>query len=216
MNKEQLIKNKEMYRLWYEYLKFDLWYKNYCEAKRCDSDFLVPVNKLNNKLRTILYPMSLSNYYSDIFYQWGNVFEYSFEEIFSEFQKRLSSKKKQSSFTSQVDLYIKKYKKSHKEEPTAKQIRDFLHELELPFVPIPTRKVSDRELNCLERYLKIWKAIKIEGLSLQDAVNKIDPQGNIHKKKSAMKAWRRDVLFAKRIILNAGRGEFPGNYQKVE
>jgi len=232
---DYLIKNKEVYHLWFEYLKESDLYKNFCQYKANEVqriEVFPGMNKtvnetLNRAFQTIsginetfmrvvspsLFILSMPKIYE----YWGDVFNTSWENIFEEFKNKLPiyKKRRNISITSQIDKYIVKYKKDYNKEPTVNQIRNYVSSLEKLPIPKPSRNLPQKEIDCLWRNLKIWKAVNREKLSLTEAIKKIDPENKAHKGESVniQKAWKRDIRDADKIIGNVEYGEFPGPYR---
>lgn len=217
---DYLVKNKEVYHLWFEYLKESDLYKNLCQYKANEMQkregFPWENETVNRTLQTILgindtfmkcmtpslFILSLPKNYE----YWGDVFNTSWKDIFEEFRNKLPvyKKRKNLSITYQIDKYIIKYKKDHNIDPTARQIRDYVYSLEKLPIPKPSRNLPQKEIDCLRRNLKIWKAVERKKLSLTEAIKKIDPENKAHRGESVniLKAWKRDIRDADRIIGN--------------
>lgn len=222
---DYLVRNKEVYHLWFEYLKEGSFYENFCQYKAHEVQeievfpkvFQLVNQKICKTLKPILYPSSFIPALSKIYEYWGDIYNTSWEDTFNEFQAKLKTfkEKKKTSITHQIDIYIAKYKKIENKEPTANQIRNYIYSLEKLPIPKPSRNLPQKEIDCLWRNLKIWRAVNREKLSLIEAIKKIDPENKAHRGESVniQKAWKRDIRDADRIIVNVEYGEFPGPYR---
>lgn len=78
--------------------------------------------------------------------------------------------------------------------------------------PRPIKNLPANQIEKLWRYLRIWRLVKREGIGLEGAIKKLDPDYKIHKQFHADRSWRRDISNADEIIENAAKGDFPGVY----
>lgn len=212
---DYLTKNKEVYRLWFEYLRENEPYKNFCE-KVTRENFPFPNIKTRDK-------HDIRNFYS----VWGDIYNVTWEIMFDKLQKNLTNciqeREKIIPFYSDVnsiDTLIYEYNdyflKINLRKPALDDFIAFYGTIKaVDNFPKPSRSLPQKEISSLWKNLEIWLAVKREGLTLDDAIKKVDPDGKIHKGQTASicRSWIMDIAYAEKIIDNAGRGLFPGPYK---
>lgn len=83
---------------------------------------------------------------------------------------------------------------------------------ERPLFPLPSRKLSEDDINLLKRYLEVYRLKEIEKLSWEKVRENFP---GIHES-IHLKVWQRERDNARDIIENTGRNTFPGEYGQVK
>jgi hypothetical protein len=242
MNKQNLtnylIKNKEVYHLWFEYLKENEPYKVLCQWYRDNTEiFLNPYlwrdDDIPEELRKCPYFYDLTGQSKFTLYStyrhWAAVHKDSWERIFTNFQERITAHNSikehmlssfpanKNSIVSLIDAYIKKNLEQTNTIPPLLKFREICYLIEEAdnCIPKVSRSLPQKEIVSLWKNLEIWRAVKRDGLTLDDAIEKIDSGKKVHTGQtvSVYRSWSRDLAYAGRIIENAGRGLFPGPYK---
>ena len=243
-------KGYEIYRLWYEYLKENEAYKEFCS--QTDKDLDSPLYK--------------------VYESWGDIHTTPWEDTIERICQRIKSYMQSSDDNPKVweysplwafDICVQSYKENFKRNPRLKEIRKFFAmeenpkwcednillkvdintpiedltrqfrkivsekrksrelsdkdtEQYAPF-PKPSKALNGKDVECLERYLEVYRLRENQGLSWKEVADRIDIDGEIHGKGCfTLDVWRKERNKAKLIIKNAGRNIFPGQYQKSD
>lgn len=213
---DYLIKNKEIYHLWFEYLRENKAYREFCEKVTRENFHLGSNITIKNKYNI-----------RDMYLVWGDIYNVTWETIFIKLINRavdcIQTKNVATSICSDTNSIVTKiheyegyFLHKHGRQPTFNEFREFCEMVEaVDNFPKPSRSLPQKEISSLWKNLEIWRAVKREGLTLDDAIMKVDPEKKVHKGSvlSVYRSWKRDLAYAGKIIENAGRGLFPGPYK---
>lgn len=104
--------------------------------------------------------------------------------------------------------------KKRKEEPNVKQYEiEYKKYRKQPITDSMKKKFYYR-IKELERYLKVYKLRIKEKLPMSDVISTFDPNPNIDNKDvNVQRVYYQHLQRAKKLIKNAEKGNFPGDYQ---
>ncbi len=244
MFKNPVRNNQDAYRLWFEYLKANKDYERLCREIReylslqeKKQSFFIPSNDWQYKQLVNL--INVFSYWGDVYsILWENkaadisrrieqaktnIIEQDklfqlYEPVGLEAMFMLANVTIPQNYISlaipinvPIDDLIEQFKEivfKKQEEIKTKSV-----EKKPPF-PSLSRKLPERDLICLRRYLEVYRLKEIEGLSWGEVIQKVDSKDEIHKSFDP-KVWRRERDNAKDIIKNTERNIFPGEYGQV-
>lgn len=230
---KEMVKDHEVYHLWYEYLKANKDFKKVCDIMlkfsnlpedKQRSFFIDPINELGfERLQNLTF----------VFGTWGDVYKTSWEDKLVYIHIQMTQKKENEKiipfsnlltaiqypnlFTlgipieADIDDLVRQFREmvsKKQEEAKVKPVK------KAPPFPLPSRKLSESDIKNLRRYLEVYHLKEIEKLSWGEVIQKLDPKDKIHKSLDP-KVWRRERDNARDVIENTSNNIFPGEYGQV-